>query len=190
MLSEANKMAKVDELYAQLKEKKEATEGAAKGIEDAKAIAAGLEAKLKEDSKAVKDLQPQLHEALEAEIKSRRAALSEAAKALKANDYKTAHDLLKFGKVEQPEEQQPESDVTDLCIIMDSSGSIDSELYNELVQGAVDAFTVVPEGGKYAAVNFSDETISSGWHDKPCKTYELLRKQQLGGTRFDPYKVK
>jgi hypothetical protein len=160
-------MSKVDDLYEQLQQRIRASQGADSELEAAKAKAGDLEKKLKADRKAVRELQPKLHEALEAEIKSRRANLTEASKALKRNDYEKVYDLLTNGGPK-------DGDIKDLCLIIDDSGSVGDEAFGFFKYGAIYSIQEGPDDGKYCIMRFSNETKSTGWVAKSDKPWQSL----------------
>ncbi len=79
----------------------------------------------------------------------------------------------------------------DLCLMIDSSGSIDCELFKAIGEGSREAFKAGLGDGQrrdYAAVNFSDKTLFSGWVPKTHleKLESVIDVYQQGGTHLDP----
>ncbi len=159
------------EQYRSLKgEVASADEECKKKQEEASKLSDDLAAKQKE----LKPLEEKLEEALAEEIKSQRANLTNANKALKKGDLRKAYSWLKG---ENPDKK----DIYDsLCLLIDSSGSWkntgpgEDYSFDIVGKGAREVIAIGAEpvkvgrkmielGRNYAVINFSSRTLYSGW---------------------------
>tara|TARA_Y100000310_G_scaffold89923_1_gene87093 strand:+ start:53854 stop:54432 length:579 start_codon:yes stop_codon:yes gene_type:complete len=88
----------------------------------------------------------------------------------------------------QPQQEVLKEPFLDLLLILDSSGSLTSHLYDLVSEGAKDALQVGNDDmlRKYAVINFSTETLSSGWTcSKKVSLQLLINNFQGAGSALD-----